>query len=86
MHPEILRELTAQRGREMRAQAQQATLARAASRVRRVLRRGTGGPDGADEPVIPAIPDYVDGSFRTSPAAEDAASQPGRVPADRHAA
>ena len=31
MHPEIARELTAQRGREMQAQARQATLGRAAS-------------------------------------------------------
>ena len=30
MHPEILRELTAQRGREMRARASQAKLARMA--------------------------------------------------------
>jgi hypothetical protein len=86
MHPEIARELTAQRGREMRAQAQQATVVRAASRLRRALRHGTGGSDGAGELVIPAIPDYVDGSFRTSPADQNAASQPGQVPASRHAA
>jgi hypothetical protein len=89
MHPEILRELTAQRGREMQARARHATLAHAASRIRRALRHGTGRPDGADELVIPAIPDYVDGSFETSPASGDAgqeSSQPGRVPASRHAA
>jgi hypothetical protein len=89
MHPEIARELTAQRGRELQAQARQAAVARTAGRIRRALRRGTRGPDGADELVIPAIPDYVDGSFRTSPAEENAAqgsSQPGRVPASRHAA
>ena len=83
MHPEILRELTAQRGRELQARAQRATLARAASRVRRAMRRGTGRPDGSDEFVLPAIPDYVDGSFRAD---EKAASQSGHVPAGHHAA
>jgi hypothetical protein len=86
MHPEIARELTAQRGREMRAQARQATAARAFSRLRRALRHDTGGQDAAYELTIPAIPDYVDGSFRTSPADQNAASQPGRVPASRRAA
>jgi hypothetical protein len=86
MHPEIARELTAQRGREMRTQAQQATTARAASRLRRALRHGTGRLNGAGKLAIPAIPDYVDGSFRTSPADQTAASQPGRVPASRRAA
>ena len=66
MHPEILWELNAQRGREMRAQARQAKLARMATRSRR---RGRDRVDAADEfvlPVIPdyvPIPDYVDGSF-----------------------
>ena len=83
MHPEILRELSAQRGREMQARAQRASLTRAASRVRRALRRGTGGSGGAEDFVLPAIPDYVDGSFRTD---EKAASQSGHVPAGRHAA
>ena len=86
MHPEIARELNAQRGREMRAQARQATAARVASRLRRALRHGTSGLDRADDLVMPAIPDYVDGSFLTSPAGESAASQQGRVPASRHAA
>jgi hypothetical protein len=86
MHPEIARELTAQRGREMRAQARQASVVRAASRLRRALRHGTGGLHGADELVIPAIPDYVDGSFRTSADDQSASSQPGRVPASRRAA
>lgn len=76
MHPEILRELTAQRGRELRARARRDGLARLAARAAR--RRngpdaglpGTGLPGaglpGADE--MPAVPDYVDGSFRTEPA------------------
>jgi hypothetical protein len=86
MHPEILRELTSQRGREMQAQAHRAILARAASRALRTSRRGTGTTDQADELVVPTIPDYVDGSFRTAPAEEEAVSQPGRVPAARRAA
>jgi hypothetical protein len=83
MHPEIARELSAQRGREMQAQARQAGLARAAARIRRALRHGA---DGADELVIPAIPDYVDGSFLTSSAAENAASETGRHTASHRAA
>jgi hypothetical protein len=86
MHPEIARELIAQRGRDMRAQAQQAATVRAASRLRRALRHGAGEPAGAGELVIPAIPDYVDGSFRTSPAEQNAASHSGRAPASRRAA
>jgi hypothetical protein len=85
MHPEIALELTAQRGREMRAQAQQAMAVRAARRLRRALRHGTGEAAGAGELVIPAIPDYVDGSFRTS-ADQNAASHSGRVPTSRRAA
>jgi hypothetical protein len=81
MHPEILRELTSQRGRELRAQAHRALLARTAGRASRSLRHGAGTPDEADEFVVPAIPDYVDGSFQTTPAGDEAASQPGRVPA-----
>jgi len=79
MHPEILRELTAQRGREMRARAHQGRLARIAIRVGR---RRPNQPDQADGFVLPAIPDYVDGSFRTTPADEAA----GRAPATHHAA
>ena len=79
MHPEILRELTAQRGREMRARARQGVLARMAIRARR---SGRTRPDEADGFVVPAIPDYVDGSFHTEPADETA----GRAPVTHHAA
>ncbi len=82
MHPEMLRELTAQRGREMRARARQATLARLAIRVGR---RRRNLPDEADGFVLPAIPDYVDGSFSTGPAGEAAASEASRAPATHHA-
>jgi hypothetical protein len=86
MHPEILREITEQRGRELRARAQQDRLARAANRARRGARRRHGAPDQADGFAIPAIPDYVDGSFRVPPqAVDEAASQPGQAPAGRAA-
>jgi hypothetical protein len=62
MHPEILRELSAQRGRDLREQASRATAARSARRAQRAMRRGAAA---ADEFVVPDIPDYVDGSFRT---------------------
>jgi hypothetical protein len=83
MHPEFLREMTAQRGREMRAQVRDAKLARLAIRARR---RGRSLPDEADRFVVPPIPDYVDGSFRTEPAVEQTASEAGQAPAARHAA
>ena len=64
MHPEILRQLSAQRGHEMQARARQARLVRMAIRGRR---HGHELPD--DDFAVPAIPDYVDGSFRTEQAA-----------------
>jgi len=98
MHPEFLREMTDQRGREMRALAHQARLARLVSRL---SRRGRNLPDGSEGFVIPRIPDYVDGSFRTGPAStgaastgpagpgpavEQAASEAGQAPAAHRAA
>jgi hypothetical protein len=82
MHPEILRELTAQRQRDMHAVAHEAKLAR----MMRAVRRGAQARHRADEIAIPAIPDYVDGSFRTTPAGDQAASQPGQVTASHRAA
>jgi hypothetical protein len=87
MHPEIARELTTQRGRELRERARQATVARMASRRQRAERRGASLPHQADEFICPAIPDYVDGSFQAvSPAQDQAASPAGHVPAARRAA
>jgi hypothetical protein len=83
MHPEILRELTAQRGQELRAQAHHASLIRTAIRARR---RQRNLPGETDSFVAPAIPDYVDGSFRTHPAEDKAASEAGQAPAARRAA
>ena len=79
MHPEILRELAAQRSQEMRTQAHRGALARMSRRRHR-------RPEVADEFAVPAIPDYVDGSFRTEPAADQAASEAGQAPAVRDAA
>jgi len=81
MHPEILRELTAQRSRDLRERAHQAQLARTVSRDRRAIRRAARHLDEADAFVVPAIPDYADGSFRTAEEQIDS-----RVPAARHAA
>ena len=78
MHPDILRELTAQHGRDLRERAHRAHVAR----TLRGLRRGRRLSE-ADEFAVPAIPDYVDGSFRVVSAGDEAAS---RVPAARHAA
>ncbi len=80
MHPEILRELSAQRGREMRAQARQAHLAKMAARGRRRERHL---PEAADVLVPLAIPDYADGSFHGEPTGGQAVSEAG---AAHHAA
>ncbi len=71
MHPEILRAMNVQRGRDLRERAHRARLARMVIRSRR--QHGHDLPD--DDYVIPAIPDYVDGSFRTDRAAGDVTSQ-----------
>ena len=78
MHPEILRALSVQHGRDLRDRAYRAHLARTASRDLRARRRSARHHrDEAGAFVVPAIPDYVDGSFRS---AQD------RVPAARHPA
>ena len=77
MHPEIMREMTSQRSRELQERAHRVQLARTVRRTLRAMRRRT---HPADEVVIPAIPDYVDGSFRTT---GDEAAQ---VPAAHRAA
>jgi hypothetical protein len=80
MHPEILRAMNDQRGQEMRERAHRSRLARMAIRGRR---HGRDLPD--DDFVVPAVPDYVDGSFRTDQTAGQVASEAGQAPA-RHAA
>lgn len=76
MHPEILRELGTQRGRELRARAQQARLARMAGRARPAPRRGR---DDTGGPVISAVPAFTDGSCTAGPA-EGAGGKAGGVP------
>ena len=83
MHPEIMRELHAQRSRDLQQRAHRAGLARTARRALRALRHT--GVAEADEVVVPAIPDYVDGSFRTAGDKAGSAVQ-GHVPAARRAA
>ena len=84
MHPEIMRELHAQRSRDLQERAHRAGLARTARRALRALRHSTRAA-AAGEFVVPAIPDYVDGSFRTAADAAASAAQ-GHVPAARRAA
>ena len=81
MHPEFLRELTAQRGREMRERAHRSRLVR----MIRISRHGRDLPPD-EELVIPAVPDFVDGSFRTEPAVDQVATEAGQEPVARHAA
>jgi hypothetical protein len=80
MHPEILRQMHDQRGRELRERAHRSRLVRMAIRSRR---HGRDLPD--DDFVVPAIPDYVDGSFSTDRAVGQVASEAGQAPAG-HAA
>ena len=81
MHPDVLREINNQRGREMRERAHRARLVR----MIRNSRHGRDLPPD-EEIVIPAIPDYVDGSFRAERAADQVATEAGQEPVARHAA
>lgn len=80
MHPDFLREMQIQRSRELRERAHRSRLVRMIRSSRRVRAL----PE--DEVVIPAIPDYVDGSFRTEPAVDQAAAEAGQEPVAGHAA
>jgi hypothetical protein len=96
MHPEILRELSSQRGAEMRNRAHRILLARTASKILRARRRGLSEADEFGSTPIPAIPDFADGSFLAASAraagtgatgaAGAADRRPGPVPAARRAA
>jgi hypothetical protein len=81
MHPDFAREIHNQRGREMRERAHR-------SRLVRMIRSSRHGRDlpPDEELVVPAIPDFVDGSFRTEPAVDQVATQAGQEPVARHAA
>jgi hypothetical protein len=86
MHPEIMRELGAQHGRDMRERAHRAQLGRTLGLGRRAIRRSARNRAETDAFAVPAIPDYVDGSFRSA-GDEAAAPRPqAQVPAARRAA
>jgi uncharacterized MAPEG superfamily protein len=61
MHPDIMREVVNQRAAERREAARSASVARAMRKAIRAQRNHTEAPDTF---VAPAIPDYVDGTFR----------------------
>jgi len=67
MHPYVMGEVIRQRSAERQAEARKINLARA---VRKTLRQRS-RTEGQDTFVVPPIPDYVDGTFRTT---EDAGS------------
>jgi hypothetical protein len=81
MHPEILRQLIEQNSREARARAEENRRARQLISALRGQRRSS----SADVYAIPAIPDYVDGSFM-QPVAGEAKTGEHQVPAARNAA
>jgi hypothetical protein len=81
MHPDFARELHNQRSREMRERAHRYRLVR----MIRSSRHGRDLPPD-EELVVPAIPDFVDGSFRTEPAVDQVATKAGQEPVARHAA
>jgi len=81
MHPDFLREIHDQRGREMRERAHRARMVR----MIRSSRHGRDLPPD-EELVIPAVPDFVDGSFRAEPAVDQVPAEAGQEPVARHAA
>lgn len=60
MNPEILRQIAAQQVRDQRAQASRDRVART---LLKALRGRTARVAESDGFVVPAIPDYVDGTF-----------------------
>ena len=82
MHPDILREMNAQRGQR---DCGRGPTGPGSSGWRSGARRhGRDLPD--DDLVVPAVPDYVDGSFRTDRAVDQVATEAGQAPVARHAA
>ena len=62
MHPDVMGEIIRQRNAERQAEARKTNLVRA---LRKTLRQRS-RTEGQDTFVAPAIPDYVDGTFRTT--------------------
>ena len=71
MHPDLMREVVRQRAAERQEEARKSSLARA---LRKSLRQ-RGRAEAPDTLVMPAVPDYVDGTFRTAENAENAGKQ-----------
>lgn len=63
MHPDIMRELASQRGAERRSAARNASVARA---LRKAIRAQRTRAEAHDNFAVPAIPDYVDGTFHVA--------------------
>jgi hypothetical protein len=59
MYPDVTRQLIEQRINDLQKVAREAERGRAARKARRARRRGT----DVAVPVLPPIPDYVDGTF-----------------------
>jgi hypothetical protein len=70
MNPEILRQIAREQIRDQRARA---TRDRVARTLAKALRGGTLSAVESDAFVIPAIPDYVDGTFAEAEAGVPAA-------------
>jgi hypothetical protein len=83
MHPDMMRELANQRGRELRARARAAGAAKLARRFRKEPHQRTAA---AAEFVLPRIPDYVDGTFRDAELAGPGARPDDERPGRRQAA
>ena len=65
MHPDLMREVVRQRTIERQEEARKYSLART---LRKSLRRHS-RTETPDTFVMPAVPDYVDGTFRTAESA-----------------
>jgi hypothetical protein len=83
MHPDMMRELARQHGREMRARAREAEAAKLARRIHKELHSRTAT---AAEFVLPRIPDYVDGTFRDAEPAGPGTRPDDQRPGRRQAA
>jgi hypothetical protein len=72
MHPDVTRQLIEQRINDLQVVARQVERGRAARKARRARRRGT----DVSASVLPAVPDYVDGTFADKTAVDGRQSVP----------
>ena len=80
MHPDVTRELANQRGREMRARAREAAMAR------RIRKEKRGRTPAAAEFILLRIPDHVDATLPDTELAGHGARPDDGRPGDRQAA